>query len=394
MKYDITIVGAGVLGSFAAYHALKSGKKVLLLDASKKSHGATVRNFGQIVPSGMNLNVWRNLGRRSLELYGELASLMPDALWQQGSLYVASSVEEAGLLEEMHEINREADYSSKLITPTQCRERIPSMSRDYCHSGLLYPQEMSAESTLLMKYFWELLDNQPNLTFKKASLVTSIEEVSNGVEILCSTGKKYRTEHALICCGHNLNQLFPHLLQTEKMQISKLQMLRTRPIKGIYIPGNLLTGLTIRRYDAFKSCPSYKKLLAPNVDPDYGKFGVHLLFRQSADGSIIIGDSHEYFSAQDANTLSYEIHQKINSLMVDEAKNILNLPHLNIATTWNGYYSQENSRGVFLKSATENIHLATGIGGKGMTTGPALMERVVKGIFNKNCLEECLLDEY
>ncbi|BBM02187.1 TIGR03364 family FAD-dependent oxidoreductase [Microbulbifer sp. GL-2] len=394
MKFDIAIVGAGVLGSFAAYHALKSGKKVLLIDASTKSHGATVRNFGQIVPSGMNLTLWRNLGRRSLELYRELSSLMPDALWQQGSLYVASSEEEAGLLEEMHEINRETDYSSKLITPTQCRERVPSLSQGYCHGGLLYPQEMSAESVLLMKYLWELLDDQPNLYFKKASPVTSIEELPNGVEVRCSTGNKFMSKHTLICCGHNLNQLFPHLLQTKQMQISKLQMFRTRPIEGIKIPGNLLTGLTIRRYEAFKSCPNYKNLSAPNVDPNYEKFGVHLLFRQSVDGSIIIGDSHEYFAARDTDTLSYEIHQEINSLMIDEANRILNLPHLNIDRIWNGYYSQENSRGVFLKSATENIHLATGIGGKGMTAGPALMERVIKGIFNEIPLEECLLDEY
>ncbi|MFA0811581.1 TIGR03364 family FAD-dependent oxidoreductase [Microbulbifer epialgicus] len=391
MKFDIAIVGAGVLGSFSAYHALKAGKTVLLIDASTNPHGATVRNFGQVVPSGMNLNLWRNLGRRSLEIYGELTSFMHDALWQHGSLYVASSIEEAGLLEEMHEINRETNYSSKLLTSTQCRKHISPLKQSYCHGGLFYPQEMSAESTLLMKYFWKLLKDEINLHFKRASLVIAVEKVINGIEIRCSNGEIYISEQVLICCGHQLSRIFPQLLQTEEMQLSKLQMLRTQPIVGVKVPGNLLTGLTIRRYEAFKSYPNYKNLPAPQIGPDLGKFGIHLLLRQSTDGSIIIGDSHEYFSAQDSETLDYEFRQEISTLMVAEAKRILDLPHCNIARTWNGYYSQENSREVLLTSAAENIHLVTGIGGKGMTTGPALMERVIKSIFEENSLEECLI---
>ena len=35
-KYDLVIVGAGVLGTFCAYHALKKGKSVLLTALNKK----------------------------------------------------------------------------------------------------------------------------------------------------------------------------------------------------------------------------------------------------------------------------------------------------------------------------------------------------------------------
>ncbi|MBI2000406.1 MAG: FAD-dependent oxidoreductase, partial [candidate division NC10 bacterium] len=36
MAYDVAVIGAGVFGSWTAYHLQKSGKKVVLLDA----HGA------------------------------------------------------------------------------------------------------------------------------------------------------------------------------------------------------------------------------------------------------------------------------------------------------------------------------------------------------------------
>ena len=394
MQFDLAIVGAGVLGSFAAYRALQSGKKVLLLDAGERARGATVRNFGQIVPSGMALDTWRPLGIRALEIYRELEPLAEGALWQQGSTYIASSPEEAGILEQMHEIDRETGYPSQLLTSVQCRERIPALQPDYCHGGLYYPGEMSAESGKLMPRLWQLLDSDGNLTLRPATAVAEVEDGPGGATLTTTRGERFSARQLVVCCGHLLNRLYPALLQTGSMQISKLQMLRTAPLAELHVPGNLLTGLTIRRYDAFKSCPGYSSLPDNGMDPRFREFGIHLLFRQSNDGSLILGDSHEYFSPHSVDSLDYEIRQDINDLMLGEARRILKLPHWDIARAWNGFYSQENQRGLLLKSASEHVHLVTGIGGKGMTTGPALMERVVDAVLAEHPLENCLAQEH
>jgi glycine/D-amino acid oxidase-like deaminating enzyme len=70
-KFDLIVVGGGILGTFHAYHALKKGLKVALLEKNSVPQGATVRNFGQVVPSGMDLK-WQNFGRESLAMYNEL----------------------------------------------------------------------------------------------------------------------------------------------------------------------------------------------------------------------------------------------------------------------------------------------------------------------------------
>jgi glycine/D-amino acid oxidase-like deaminating enzyme len=36
MKFDLIIIGSGVMGSFHAYHALNLGKKVLIIDRNSK----------------------------------------------------------------------------------------------------------------------------------------------------------------------------------------------------------------------------------------------------------------------------------------------------------------------------------------------------------------------
>ncbi|WOX04985.1 TIGR03364 family FAD-dependent oxidoreductase [Microbulbifer pacificus] len=387
MKFDLAIVGAGVLGSFAALEALRKGKRVLLLDAGVIARGATVRNFGQLVPSGMALGPWRELGIRSLSIYRQLQPMVGGAIWQQGSTYIASTPEEAMLLEEMHAIDCAHNYRSQLLTPNQCMEKMPALRAEYCHGGLYYPDEMSAESGQLMPRLWSLLSANPALTLRPGTLVRDIRERDGSVEILTSSNESLRADQALICCGHLLNQLYPDITQHDQMKLCKLQMLRSESVPGIRLPGNLLTGLSIRRYEAFHSCPSYPVLPQPVLDPRYGEFGIHMLFRQSADGSIIIGDSHEYFPANDVTSIDYEVREDINQLMLEEARNILKLPHWRMTSCWNGYYSQDMSgQKVLLRSVSEKIHLVTGIGGKGMTTGPALMQNVVQQLLRGEAL--------
>ena len=71
-KYDLVVVGGGIIGTFCAYHALKKGKSVLLLEKDSQPHEASIRNFGQIIPSGQSLDTWFQLGRKSLKIYKEV----------------------------------------------------------------------------------------------------------------------------------------------------------------------------------------------------------------------------------------------------------------------------------------------------------------------------------
>ncbi|MGI9459159.1 MAG: FAD-dependent oxidoreductase, partial [Pirellulales bacterium] len=59
---DLLVVGGGVLGAFHAYHAMQRGLTVILLEKDAAPVGATVRNFGQVVPSGLDQH-WQQYGR-------------------------------------------------------------------------------------------------------------------------------------------------------------------------------------------------------------------------------------------------------------------------------------------------------------------------------------------
>ncbi|NJL73845.1 MAG: FAD-dependent oxidoreductase, partial [Saprospiraceae bacterium] len=51
-KYDLAIVGGGILGTAHAYEAARQGLKVAIFERNPSPVGATVRNFGMIWPIG------------------------------------------------------------------------------------------------------------------------------------------------------------------------------------------------------------------------------------------------------------------------------------------------------------------------------------------------------
>ncbi len=125
-KYDLIVVGAGILGTFHAYHAAKAGKKVLLLEKDNYPVGSTVQNFGQAVPSGL-AGKWFDLGRRSLATYKELQQQTDISVRQNGSIYIASDDDEWQLANELYNIHQNQNYTCLLLSQKGVLERYPTL---------------------------------------------------------------------------------------------------------------------------------------------------------------------------------------------------------------------------------------------------------------------------
>ena len=365
---DLIIVGGGVLGVFHAYFALKKGLKVMLLEKDSRPSEATVRNFGQIVPSGMAQGEWFEYGRASLETYQLIQSRFDISIRRNGSCYLASSEAEMQVLEETHARYRDLNYESVRLTTEQCRQRFDTLRPDYCYGGLSFPQEVTAEPALMIHRLIAYMQEQEGLIYRPSTPVVACEGKGSGCEVVDAFGNRYQAARVIVCSGRDFKFLFPALFNSSDLQVCKLQMLSTYPLPGVKLPGSILTGLSIRRYYAFQHCPSYHRLNPEEVDPNLRKYGIHILFKQAVDGSIIIGDSHEYADADRAEELDFGIDDRVNQLILKEAQRILHLPDWRIARSWNGYYAQHRTQPIFERTLNNNIHIVTGIGGKGMTT--------------------------
>jgi FAD dependent oxidoreductase TIGR03364 len=381
-KYDIIIVGSGVLGTFHAYHALLKGMSVAILEKNSKPQGATVRNFGQVVPSGMDRK-WQNFGKESLKIYKDIQSQFDISIRQNGTVYLASNEEEMQLIEELHQINISNDYESSLLTKEQCLVKYAGLRSDYCTGGLFFPQEVTVEPTTMIHKLHHYMTSNLGLDLFMNTTVLQTENRNDGVVAITSDGTEYKASKIIICSGSDFKILYPEIYNHSDLIVSKLQMLQTKPQNNYKLDGSILTGLTIRRYESFEECKSYQEIKAKEKPDSFEKkYGVHILFKQATDGSIILGDSHEYATAKDSDTLGFDLNMDIDNFMIEEAKKIIDLPTYEIQNRWFGMYSQCKTKDIFEHTIDENIHIITGIGGKGMTGSAGFAKHNIDKIFN------------
>lgn len=380
MHYDVICIGSGVLGTFHAYFSALKGRKVLLLDRDFTPREGTVRNFGQCVPSGQAFPEWRDFGIRGMNTYKAIQQQTDITVRPNGTCYIASDEGEMTLLEEAHARDRQTGYESVLLTRGEVLAKYPALRPDYPVGALFYPQEISLEPRTAIGKIVRFVQEKAGVEFKNNTTVIACGRKNGKPEVLTSAGERFTADQVFVCSGREFKILFPHIFFASGLQLSKLQMMITRPMPQVSLPGNILTGYSIRRYEGFHSLPSYGRICAQPKNPELEKeWGIHLLFKQAVDGSVIIGDSHEYAPASHTGQLDFGINTYVNELMLNEARRIMQFPSWEMASYWNGYYSTHPD-GIFNKAVDEGIQIVTGIGGKGMTTSAGFAEYNVNQI--------------
>ncbi|WP_342328886.1 TIGR03364 family FAD-dependent oxidoreductase [Pedobacter sp. FW305-3-2-15-E-R2A2] len=379
--YDLIVVGSGVLGTFHAIHAARMGKKVLLTEKDQYPVNATVRNFGQVVPSGMASD-WFPYALRATELYKEIQQEFDISVRNNGTLYVPSDKEELQLILELKTKMDQADYASVLLSAGDCIAKYPALNKEYCKGGLFFPQEVSVEpDQMIHRLIAWALGKYPNLSYKPATAIVECQVVADQVRIVSAAGEAIHAEKVVICNGGEFKLLFADLFKESGITLCKLQMMKTIPMPEVQLEGNILTGLSIRRYESFQECLSFKKLSNPEDQEELRKWGIHILFKKGTDGSIIIGDSHEYAEVNHTDDLGFKINHQVNELMIHEAQRIVNFEVHKISASWAGFYPQHKTKPIVEYDIDERIHIRTAIGGKGMTSAAGYAEASIKKIY-------------
>ncbi len=380
-QYDLAIVGGGILGTFHAYHALEKGLKVVLIERNTRPVDATVRNFGQVVPSGMN-SKWQLFGRKSLEVYSKIQSQFNIYISNCGSIYIASDYEELALIEELYQINKLNEYPSILLSAKEALQKYPALNPSYCKGALFFPQEVSADPRLLIHSVHKFLGEYSNFSFLPNTIIQNVHSELDFVILTDNKGAEIKAGKVIVCSGSDFETLFPEVFEKSDLELVKLQMLRLKPQKSVKIPGNILTGLSIRRYESFRECPSYAQIKSKEDSNSFWKkWGVHILFKQEQDGTIILGDSHEYADVKNRNDLDFYLKEDVNQYFISEAKKIMNLETWEVDSAWAGFYSQCKTQDIFQYSPYHNVHIVTGIGGKGMTVSAGFSYQYINELY-------------
>ena len=99
--------------------------------------------------------------------------------------------------------------------------------------------------------------------------------------------------------------------------------------------------------------------------------GVHLIVVQSADGSLVVGDSHHYGPTPDPFQ-----PEEVDALIIREAQRVLDLPVPKITERWTGLYPS-GPDDAFFETPMPGVRLVSVTSGTGASTGFGIAEEVL-----------------
>lgn len=365
-RFDVAIIGAGVLGLAHAYAAAKRGLKVGVFERSPKAEGASVRNFGMIWTVGQWGTPLAEVAQDSNRIWREV--LADSGIWHDpcGCLTLAYHEDELQVAKEFVEMAN--DPTVRLIQPSEVSELSPSVRQEGLLGGVLSEREVHVDPRATIAALPGYLSEKFGVEFFWSHCVTSVESGSLQVG-----NQTWEADRIIVCAGHDYETLFPEHFAASGLNRCKLQMLRANP-KGDWRIGTMLcAGLTLLHYKNFASCPSLAKVTEryEETHPEHMRWGVHLLVSQHGTGELVIGDSHEYGSAISPFNL-----ESVDQLILGYLNSFLPVSEIEITLRWHGVYATYDKQ-VYEAEPLQNVHVVTGVGGAGMTMSMGLGERTV-----------------
>ena len=369
------VVGAGIVGTFHAYFAAQRGLKTLLVDRDPAPRQATVRNFGMIVTGTIAApGEWDGFARRTNELYRQLEDKSKEDLTirHRGSLYVVETELEDRVIREFADLSSSLRKRAEYLAPTDLTNVYPFLDREYVRGGLLFPDDLSVDPRRFIYLILEQLSRDENVTFKPDTCVVGIEAEASGCRLTDSSGNEYSCGTTVVCSGIEYRILYPDFCRESGMDICKIDMLRTGAQANVDLRHNILSGLSVRRYPGFEVCASYADLKASPMGQEYRDWGIHLLFKQADDGTIIVGDSHQYFPLSEPT--GFDNHAEVRDAILAYGKRMIHLDDWSIGHSWAGYVMSHPHEEAVVGQVAPSVHAALGIAGKGMSTAPGFAE--------------------
>jgi FAD dependent oxidoreductase TIGR03364 len=369
-RYDLAVVGAGILGLATALAAVRRGLKVIVIDRDAQANGASVRNFGFVTVTGQEQgSMWRR-ACRSREVWLEVAAAADIPVTQRGMWMLVRRGESMRVLDAF--LRTEMAEHCQVLSPGQARRRCPELPAPQLEAVLESTVELRIESRTAIARLAAWLAETHGVTFQWNTRVLDIE----GPVVHTSSGA-VAADRVAVCPGDDFNGLFAERLTDFALTRCKLQMLRLAS-PGFRLPATLMSDLGLGRYLGYAALeaagPLKSRLRAEQ--PAHIEQGVHLIVVQSADGTLVVGDSHQYAPTPDPFGSA-----AVDALILEEFRAALGLEPPPVLENWTGTYASAANPGVLFDSPQPHVALAIVTCGAGASTGFAIGEEMVESLF-------------
>src|SRR6202011_4103247 len=98
-RFDLAVVGAGIVGLATALAAARRGLRVIVIDRDAQANGASVRNFGFVTVTGQERGSMWPRARRTRDVWLEVAAAAGVPIVHRGLWMTARRPESVAVLE-------------------------------------------------------------------------------------------------------------------------------------------------------------------------------------------------------------------------------------------------------------------------------------------------------
>lgn len=369
--YDVVVVGQGIAGLAHAFAAARAGKRVAVVDRNERALGASIRNFGFVTVTGQARGEMWSLAMRSRDIWARIAGPAGIEVVHQGLTLFAHRPEAVDVLAAF--MGTEMGEACRLTTEAGWRRAHAGLSPAPFEVALESPHELRVEAREAIPRVRAWLAAAHRVNFLPPAAVTGCGD--GRVE---TTHGTLRADLTFVCPGDDLTGLFPEVMERRQVTRCKLHMLRTAPA-AFRLPAAVMADLSLVRYEGYAAFAEAEPLRR-RLEAERGDMlanGIHLIAVQSADGSLVVGDTHEY---GDAPT-PFQSADK-DALMMQALHETLPAAPAEVIERWIGVYAWSPQAPWFSDEVSPGVHMTVITCGAGMSTSFAIAERAVAQALN------------
>jgi D-hydroxyproline dehydrogenase subunit beta len=371
-SYDLAVVGAGICGLAHALAAARRGKRVVVFDRDAQANGASIRNFGFITVTGQQSgDCWRR-AKRSVEVWLEIAEAAKIPVVQRGLLTIARRAEARAVIEAFLQTDMGAEC--RLVEPSKLNDYGSDLRSDEFAGALYSPHEARVESREAIPQLAAWLSERFQVTFLRETVV----HAASPPKLETSRGP-IEAEAIIVCPGDDFSTLHAERLAQYGLTRCKLHMLRLRPERFDERLPPVMSDLGMIRYLGYAELPPAKTLRAriEAEQRDHIDAGVHLIAVRSADGTLVVGDSHHYAATPDPFAPA-----AVDDLILDEYSHVFAGAPPQVVERWTGTYASAPDRLMLVDAPCEGLRIVLVTSGTGASTSFAIAEEVVAELFD------------
>lgn len=369
-RFDLAIVGAGIVGLAHALAAVRLGLRVVVVDRDAQANGASIRNFGFVTVSGQERGlVWRR-AMRSRDVWKEIAGPAGIEVVHRCTSVVARRPEAMAVVEAF--MATEMGEGCEVLSTAELAARQPAIQGQGFAGALWSPHEMRVESREAIPRLAAYLRDTLGVTFLRGTAALLVEP-----GLVVTSRGTIRADKIVVCPGDDLSTLFPERMAAYRTTRCKLHMLRLEH-PGFRLNASVMSDLGLARYAGYADlaeADALKKVLRAEQSEALDN-GVHLIVVQSADGSLVVGDSHHYADTPDPFALD-----TVDEIILDEYRAVFGGAEPRVRERWIGTYASALDRTMFRDAPHPDIRLVVITSGTGASTSFAIAEETIGELF-------------